>query len=491
MVEAEFLCGPDEILHSLIEREGLDWNGGSLTIRRVLSATGRSRSFLNDEPITLATLSGIGERLVDIHSQHQTIILRDSRFQLSLLDHFAGNDDLLEECGKLFRELSSCRSRLSEIEDSLLRLEAERDYNQARLEQLEKASLRPGEIEELEAEHRQLANAEEIKSGFYAVSALLSPEDGPGVDSLLKEAVKSLEKTGRWVGEASLLSERTESVRLELEDIISEAERLGERVSLSPARLEEVEERLSLLYTLMKRFGCKDVEGLIAQREALSKTLTDSSSLEEEKAQTERRIDQLTSRHTALCKSLGASRRAAAGDFAAAVEASLHELELERARFLVSVTDAVPGPAGADSVHYLFSASGAAPVDVAKCASGGEMSRIMLCLKAMMAKYSAMPSMIFDEIDTGVSGSAADRMGSMICRMGEDMQIFAITHLPQVAAKGNSHFLVSKETGPSGLDVTRIAEISGEDRVREIARMLSGSAITPEAVANAKSLLSA
>ena len=488
-MEALFESPLDKALKELVEREGLDWNGGSLTLRRVLSSSGRSRAFLNDEPLSLPLLGEIGTHLVDIHSQHQNIILKDSRFQLSLLDYFASNQALLSRCGAAFREMTRLRVRLSEIGATLQRMEEERDYNLSRLDQLEKARLRPGELSELEAEQKRLANAEEIKSSLWAVSSLLSPEDGQSADSLLKESARSLEKAGRWVDAARELSSRTESLRLELEDILSEAEDLAEAVELSPGRLEEVEERMSLLYGLMKKFHCSSEEELLSQRDALSKAIGDSSELEEEREGISRRLEVLTADLDASCAALTSSRKAAAGPFSQAIEASLRSLELDRARFETVVSPAPVSATGADKVTCLFSATGKDPVDVAKCASGGEISRIMLSLKAMMAAYTEMPTMIFDEIDTGVSGSAADSMGNMICRMGENMQVFAITHLPQVAAKGKTHLLVSKEVSPGGDAITTISEISGEARVQELARMLSGSAITPQAVANARALL--
>lgn len=489
VVEGVFDVAGDRSLQLQAEEAGLDWNGGELTIRRVLSASGRSRAFVNDEPVNLSVLTALSGRLVDIHSQHQTLILRDSRFQLSLLDYFAGNGDLLEACASLWRERSALRTRLDDVRARLRRMAADRDYNEARYQQLADAGLREGELEALEAEQRQLANAEEIKGGLYLLTELFAPDEGSTADSRLKEAVRSLEKVGRFLPAATDLAARTESVRLELDDILAESQQLAEGIQLSPQRLEAVEERMSLLYSLFKKFGCSTVEELIAAREELSGLLYDSTALENEKTGLEQSLRALDQRYATLCERLHAARTAAVDAFSEAVQASLRTLELERAVFRAELSPAAEGPAGTDTVRYLFSATGAAPVDVAKCASGGEMSRMMLSLKAMMARYSHMPSMVFDEIDTGVSGSAADKMGSMICRMGEDMQVFAITHLPQVAAKGDAHFLVSKEVAPDGTAVTSITRIGGEARVQELARMLSGSTVTPEAVANARALL--
>ena len=489
VVEAVFESPTDTVLKEMVESEGADWNGGSLTIRRVLAPSGRSRAFVNDEPVTVGFLSDITRRLVDIHSQHQTLILKDNRFQLSLLDHFAGNSELLERCSDRFHELSALKSRLQEVESILTRMAAERDYNETRLGQLSAASLRDGELEELDEEHKKLANAEEIKGGLYNVTGLFSSEDGRTTDSKLREARKALEKVAKYIPSAAALAERLDSVRLEMDDILSEVEDLQESVDVAPDRLQAVEDRMSLLYGLMQKFGCASVAELISMRDSISDLLTDSTALEDEKISLQKRISAVSADYSSICKALHDARSKAVDSFSGSIQDSLRFLELDRAVFRAELLEATPGVTGSDSVRYMFSATGVNPVEVSKCASGGEMSRIMLSLKAMMARYAAMPTMIFDEIDTGVSGSAADSMGSMICRMGEHMQVFAITHLPQVAAKGHAHFLVTKTISQSGKALTGIEPITGDARVTEIARMLSGSTITPEAIANAKALL--
>jgi DNA repair protein RecN (Recombination protein N) len=274
-----------------------------------------------------------------------------------------------------------------------------------------------------------------------------------------------------------------------MEDILSEAESLQEGVDVSADRLEAVEQRMSLIYDLQKKHGCSTVAELIAIKDALSETLFDSSSLEERRKTLQDDISSLNAKLSKISQELHSSRVKAAIPFGKKIESDIRSLELDKAVFDVQILPSQQSATGTDTVLLRFSSTGRGPVDVAKCASGGELSRIMLCLKAMMARYTNMPTMIFDEIDTGVSGSVADRMGRMICSMGEDMQVFAITHLPQVAANGNAHFLVRKEE-KDGRTVSTISRIEGEDRVMEIARMLSGTTITPEAVQNARSLLS-
>ena len=489
VVEAGFEFPADSPLRAFFDENDLEWNGGRFSVRRVLSASGRSRSFIDDLPVTQGVLAALAGSLVDIHSQHQTLILKDNRFQLSLLDHFAGNSELLERCSDRFHELSALKSRLQEVESILTRMAAERDYNETRLGQLSAASLRDGELEELDEEHKKLANAEEIKGGLYNVTGLFSSEDGRTTDSKLREARKALEKVAKYIPSAAALAERLDSVRLEMDDILSEVEDLQESVDVAPDRLQAVEDRMSLLYGLMQKFGCASVAELISMRDSISDLLTDSTALEDEKISLQKRISAVSADYSSICKALHDARSKAVDSFSGSIQDSLRFLELDRAVFRAELLEATPGVTGSDSVRYMFSATGVNPVEVSKCASGGEMSRIMLSLKAMMARYAAMPTMIFDEIDTGVSGSAADSMGSMICRMGEHMQVFAITHLPQVAAKGHAHFLVTKTISQGGKALTGIEPITGDARVTEIARMLSGSTITPEAIANAKALL--
>ena len=493
IVEAAFDVHEDKVLEGMLAEKDLPWNGGQLVVRRVVAASGRSRSFINDEPVKVEDLSRFASRLVDIHSQHQTLLLSDRAYQLSMLDHFAGNSALLEECSGAWTALSSHQAELSSIEERIRTLAQQRDFNEAMFRRLDEARLREGEMEELDLEQKALANAEEIKSGLYSVSGAFSGDpqsDSPSVDSLMKEAVRQLSKVAKYVPDASGLASRLDSARLEIEDILSEVESLGQRTEVSPERLEAVENRMSLLYELMKKHQCADIAQLIAERDRLSGLIFDSDALCEKRDSLVKTVGDDRERLERVCKALHDAREKAAWPFAAEIQQSIRDLELDQAVFRVEVTPSAVTRTGADAVSFLFSASGTAPVDVAKCASGGEMSRIMLCLKAMMAKYTSMPTMVFDEIDTGVSGSVADKMGSMICRMGRDMQVFAITHLPQVAAKGNAHFLVSKSIAEDGRAVTSISPLTGEDRVREIARMLSGSTITPEAIANAKSLLS-
>ncbi len=495
IVEAEFdAAGLGNGLRTAVEDCGAEWDGGHLILRRVISRSGRSRAFVNDCPAPLSTLSAISSSLIDIHSQHQTLMLSDRGFRLSVLDHYAGNDALLKEYSTAYSSYVSMKSELEELDRKIRKVEAERDYDEARFSRLDSAGLREGELEELETEQRQLANAEEIKENLFAVEEAFSPEadEMMSIDEALRESERRLGKVHSFVPEAGPLQERIASARVELDDILSDVKRINSGIELSQERLDAVESRIALIYDLLHKFSCRDVSELIALRDELGRTLHDSTELSLRREELSSAVDRQLSSARSLAARLHESRAKACGPFAGAVEKSLHYLELQYAVFNVELQDMPMSQTGTDAVAFTFSASGANPVDVAKCASGGEMSRIMLCLKDMMARYTKMPTMIFDEIDTGVSGSTADRMGSMICSMGANMQVFAITHLPQVAAKGRAHYLVTKSIDPeTSRSATNISRLSDEERVLEVARMLSGSAVTPAAVANAKSLLSA
>ena len=493
VVEAEFDT-EDKALQSLLEDNEVEWEDGHLTIRRVVNRSGRSRAFVNDSPVPVSVLQEISSGLVDIHSQHQTLLLSDKAFQLDMLDHYAGTVGLRGDCARLWKELGALRTEIKDIEARIARVAGEREYNEAQLRQLEAAALREGELPELEEEQKQLANAEEIKSCLSMAEELFTSASSAGevlsVDASLKEAGRALVKVGRYVPAASELAERVDSCRRELDDILSEISSMNSHTDLSESRLEEVENRMSLLYGLMQKHSCRDIAELIAIRDSLADSLSDSSALVEKKAELLEKIGKVEDEINGVAAGLHSARAAAAGTFAEKIALSIREMELPYAVFEVILENAPLSAAGTDRIEFRFSASGRNPVDIARCASGGEMSRIMLALKSMMARYAQMPVMIFDEIDTGVSGSVADRMGSVICEMGEFMQVFAITHLPQVAAKGAAHYLVSKEIDPAtSKAVSKITRLSDEQRVLEVARMLSGSVVTDAAVANARSLL--
>jgi DNA repair protein RecN (Recombination protein N) len=491
VVEAEF-DSVDGSIRGLLDENEVEWEEGHLIVRRVVNRSGRSRAFVNDSPVPVNLLQEISGRLVDIHSQHQTLLLTDRHFQLNMLDDYAGNSSLRTKCSELWLELNGLKSRLGAVESKIASASRDRDYNDAQLRQLEAASLSDGELASLEEEQKQLANAEEIKNCLSGAEELFSPSSNSEMmplDLILKEIDRMLSRVARYVPEASELAERVVSCRRELDDVYSEVSSMNSRMDMSGDRLLAVEDRMSLIYSLLQKHGCADEAELIALRERLSSEVYGSEQLQEEADELRKSILKVSAELDKVSDALHSSRLAASSEFASSIQDSVRSLEMPYALFEVVLVDAPLSQSGRDSVLFRFSSTGRNPIDISKCASGGEMSRIMLALKEMMSRFSKMPTMIFDEIDTGVSGSVADKMGSMICDMGRNMQVFAITHLPQVAAKGSAHYLVEKKITADGMAVTSIKRITGEDRALEVARMLSGSVLTAAALANAKSLL--
>lgn len=493
IVEAQFSADPgDEALKTVFEENELDWDEGNITVRRMVSRNGRSRAFVNDIPVSVQTLSQLAARLVDIHSQHQTMLLSDRRYQLSILDRYAGDREQLDACAAAWKRLEETGAVLKDLQEQLASAERDRDFNEAQLKRLEEAALKDGELEELEEEQKKLANAEEIKSLLcecLSLSDMSSSDVEMSIANSLKEIQKRLERLSAYIPSSAALAERLESVRYEVEDVMSDVETLNEGLDVSEERLQFVDDRLSLLYSLLKKYGVATVAELIAYRDSLSSLLSDSSELRDRIVDMEKEKEKAAAEFSRAAESLHEVRAAAALRFSDEIRNSIRSLEMPLADFAVVLEEQAAGPSGSDSISFTFSATGRNRVDIARCASGGELSRIMLSLKDLMARYCNMPVMIFDEIDTGVSGSVADKMGSMICSMGSTMQVFAITHLPQVAAKGKAHYLVTKSVESDGRTVSRIEKLSEERRVLELARMLSGSVLTDAAVANARELL--
>ena len=484
VVEAEFGLTP--AVRKILKEADLPDDGDRLILRRTVAQSGRSRSFANDEPVTLPVLQDLARELVDIHSQHQTLRLGEERFRMDALDHWAKTMELREECGAAWMRVLEARRKLASLKEREGKAKSEQEYNSARWERLNEAKLQAGELETLEAEQNELAHAEQIKETLCGVEELLSPtsDTSSSPAQLLHDASRLLEKAGAFIPSMKELAERVTSARLEVEDIAAEVAKVNSRTEASPERLQEVEERISLLYSLLQKHGLQTIEELIAERDLLEGLVQDATSLGEECDRVQKELDGLEARFQELCASLDAKRKDAAGPFAQAVEKVLHSLELDHSVFRVEVAPAPAGLLGANTVQFLFSSTGKGATEITKAASGGELSRIMLSIKSVMARLTQMPTLVFDEIDTGVSGSAADKMGSLVCQMGADMQVFAITHLPQVAAKGHAHYLVSKTN-----DHTTVRCLDREGRVQELARMLSGATVTPAAIANAEDLL--
>ena len=460
-----------------------------LILRRVISPAGRSRSFMNDEPVTLAELTEISNKIIDIHGQHQHLLLSDAAFQLSVLDHYCGAMEDLERYKGVFDEHRSKSEELVKLQKEIDALSSDAEYRDFQLRQLEEAKLVDGELEELEVEQSQLANAESIKGSIHSVAELFNPYESSLVQNL-KDASNILSRLSGYLPSFEELAARLESARLEVEDIEQEVERAGEGINISPERLEQVEERMSQLYSLTKKHHCNTIAELIAIRDSLRNTLDGAEELLQRRDNLEKEIAELDRERIHLAKELSKKRSEGAPRLSKCIEEAVRSLEMPRAIFSVEVAESGKlTPKGGDTLRFLFSANGDSRLsDISKVASGGELSRVMLALKSVMARLTTLPTMIFDEIDTGVSGKIADRMGTMIGEMGENMQIFSITHLPQIASKKGAHFLVYKEFVGDGAK-THIRQLSEQERVMELARMLSGANLTDAAVENAKELL--
>ena len=481
VVEAEFSMTP--AVKDALAALDLPSSEDGIILRRVLSRSGRSRCFIDDEPVSTAALQELASHLVDIHSQHQTLLLRDQAFRQEVLDLYAGAVEERKACSDARERVLKSRKQLESVKGRLESAKKEEEYNRALWEKLDQAKLVPGELAALEAEQEQLSHAEELKEMLSGAEGILSAEESSPILELV-QARKFLDKAGRYIPSVQPLTDRLEAARVELDDIAAEVASANVRLDVSPERLEEVDQRISLLYSLMRKHDVSSEEELIAVRDSLSSLVADASALEDEVERLTREVESALADYDKAAKKLHDKRAKAAVPFAESLQKQLRALDLDHSAFQVELAPGEDSGTGRDTVNFLFSSTGKNLQDVGKAASGGELSRVMLCLKACMARYRKMPTLVFDEIDSGVSGGTAHKMGALICEMGADMQIFAITHLPQVAAKGSAHYLVSKKD-----DNTTMRRLSGEERVMEIARMLSGAVITPEAIENAKTLL--
>ena len=463
----------------------------TLILRRVVAPSGRSRVFVNDEPASLAVLSEISHKLVDIHAQHDHLLLTDKAYQLSVLDYFSGADSLLDSYRETHHQLQRAQAELARMQQINAANAQEREYKEFQLSKLQEASLVDGELEQLELEQKQLSNAEQIKGSLHGSLELLRPM-GSSVVQNFKEAVNLLRKCYTFVPELKEVAERLESCRIECKDIEQELENLAEGITASPQRLQIVDDRIALIEDLLRRYNCATVAQLIEYRDKLEAELDGAFQAQEQVEVQQKEVAALMQLRDEKAVELSGKRREKVDELSQVLRDKVRNLEMPYAEFEVQLTDLGNcTESGRDDIRFLFAANGGSKlVEISKVASGGELSRIMLCLKALMAQYTGMPTMIFDEIDTGVSGSIADKMGELIGQMGKNMQVFAITHLPQIAVKGETHLLVYKEFDTDKQAHTNIKLLTGDERVREVARMLSGAQLSQAAVENAKYLLS-
>ena len=477
-------------MRPFFEENDLDYDDSGLCVlRRELTPAGKSRAFVNDTPVSLSLLKELGEQLIDIHSQHQNLLLGDNRFQLRMIDVWADDDELLTQYRTEYK-------RYRELGDTLLRLRREseekrkeEDYLRFQYEQLCDAHLQPGEQSALEEEQEMLTHAEEIKTALYSVSCSLGDDEG-GLLSKMKESLSTLRSLQRIYPAVEPLGERLDSAYIELKDILSEVDDRQESVSVDPARLQQVEERLDLLYGLQQKHRLANLEELLALQDDLKERLDEIDHSDEQLALLQEQLSAREESLRALAARLSAVRHEASGRFTEKLIERARPLGMPHLRFEVEWLPKEGFDAdGTESVRYLFSANKNRPLEsVADIASGGEISRLMLTIKSLAADATALPTIIFDEIDTGVSGEIADKMGEIMAGMARYMQVIAITHLPQVASRGKTHYRIYKDEAGETTQ-TRIELLDDNRRVKEVARMLSGSQLTDAAMKNARELL--
>lgn len=458
-------------------------------LRRVISPGMRSRFFVDDCPVTSSGMEEIASGLLDIHGQRGNLLLTDKLWQLDLVDGYCGNTALLEKYRAEYEAVRELDKELSEVEKRIAEDKKDSEERLADLKKLQDASLKEGEVQLLEDELALLENAEMLKENSAVAANLLDGESGSVIHNL-REAERCVEKCAGFDSRLKDLMHRLESCRIECKDISSDIEAFGENISASPARRSQIEERLGALYSLIKRFGAKDEQSLIAIREELASTAEGTDRLIDRKNEITTSLSSHRKKREDLSLKLSEKRRKSAEKMQMALLEMIRDLEMPAARLSIEVESSEDfTPTGRDRIQILFSANPKEKmVELEKVASGGEQSRIMLCIKSLMASFRKMPTMFFDEIDAGVSGSVADKMGRRIVEMGKDMQVISITHLPQVASKGKAHLLVYKQM-EGGRAAIRLKFIDGRERVLEVARLLSGEKTTPEAIANAEVLL--
>ena len=459
-------------------------------LRREVYASGKSRAFINDTPASLVQMKELGEQLIDVHSQHQNLLLNKEGFQLNVLDILAHDEDELAAYQSLHREWKQAQRDLENLIALAGQNKADEDYIRFQLEQLEDAHLTAGEQEELEREADTLSHAEEIKAGLFRAGQVMNSDEG-GLLSALKECLNTMSGLQKVYPPAGELAERLESSYIELKDISQEISGKEEEVEFNPARLEEVNDRLNLIYTLQQKHRVSTVDELLALADDYAAKLSNITSSDEQIEELKSRSESLYNKVKKQAAVLTELRTAAAREVEKQMAARLIPLGMPNVRFRVEIgTRKEPGAHGADTVGFLFSANkNGALQNISSVASGGEIARVMLSVKAMIAGAVKLPTIVFDEIDTGVSGEIADRMADIMQEMGDsDRQVISITHLPQIAARGRAHYKVYKQDNETETN-SHIRRLTDEERVEEIAHMLSGATLTEAALNNAKALL--
>ncbi len=485
VIEAEF--GVEEYgLESLFEEYDLDYSD-VCTIRRELSQNGKSRSFVNDTPVTLAPLKELSARLIDIHSQHENLLLTDHGFGLKVVDSVAQNATEREAYSAAFKAYRETQKQLEALKEEAAESAKNADYVAYQWKELSEAQLKSGEKEELEAEEQKLVHAEEIQSGLAGALQLLDGEQA-SVLMQLRECVSQLRNASRYLDKESDLAERTESAAIELRDIADTVNHLAEETEANPNRLSFVQERLDTLNSLLQKHHQEDVDALIQLRDELEQQIGRNDSFELEIKQLEKVLAEQTKQLEHAAKALSETRKSVVGHIKERLESQLVSLGIAHAQVAIELHETSEyGMSGKDEAAILFAANKNQTLRrVQDVASGGEIARLMLCIKALMLHQQ--PTIIFDEVDTGVSGEVASKMGEIMLQMASGRQIIAITHLPQIAAKGEQQYSVYKEDSAVRTE-TKIRQLNENERVTAIAKLLSGEGVSEAALENAKTLL--
>ncbi len=471
------------------DENDIEYDDNDTIIRRELTAAGKSRAFINDTPVALSMLKELGDQLMDVHSQHQNLLLNKQDFQLSVVDILANDSKELEAYQLSFADYQQKQRELSALREDIERNRQNVDFLQFQFDELSAAKLNAGEQEELEQQSETMSHAEDIKTALYEADHALN-DDEQGVVTQVKRATNSLNLISKVLPQSSELTERLDSCRIELRDIADEVNQLLERTDFDPAELDSINNRLDRLYELEKKYHTDSVEELITLRDELQQKLANIENSDEAVSELEKQVEQLRDVCTKKASAISTLRQATAKKMKNELAQRLEALGMPHARFDVQITTEELGKNGQDNVSFLFSANTSTPLQpVAQVASGGEIARVMLSLKAMISGAVKLPTIIFDEIDTGVSGKIADKMAQIMQEMGRtERQVISITHLPQIAALGSHHYRVSKEETKNGT-VSQMQELSKDERIKEIAQMLSGSDVTEAAIQHAKELL--
>ena len=488
VIEAHFDLSKYDMQQFFTDND-IDEDLSDTIIRRELTAAGKSRAFINDTPVSLTKMRELGEQLVDIHSQHQNLLLQKEDFQLNVVDIIAQDEKQRKNYEAAYNQYKQANQKLNALKAEIEKNRENEDFLRFQFKELDEAQLQNGEQEELEQEYEMLSHSEDIKTTLYQADNHLSGDDGNIIERL-KQTSEQLANIKDVYPEVTELLERIDSSYIELKDIAQEVNGLTDHVEFDPARLETINERLDKLNSLQQKFHVRDLGELIETYHQLKEQLSHIDHSDEDVEALEQEVTQLLEKAQKQAKELTAIRTKAAKKVEEEMKQRLIPLGIPNVRFSISLTEKPLSHDGGDKVSFLFSANKSTPLQpVTQVASGGEIARVMLSLKAMISGAVKLPTIIFDEIDTGVSGKIAEKMAQIMVEMGNhERQVLSITHLPQIAAMGSHHYKVSKEETDKGT-ISRMTELSQQERVQEIAQMLSGSDVSEAALANAKELL--